>query len=378
MPPGSVKPSMTLSSVMTKREEADMTDSMEKFAGVTPDMKEGFQKLKEIFDKEVFELYIRQEQGYVPYMMNDALECYLVLTDCRCTGKYLPGYESCTVGYLSFKKEEKVLVVHQGEENIFTLWFREIQVKLEGYQYHKIGHFWLEGKGQEQWRQLVYMLGTVYDKYEYFGKIMCTSKEQELMRLMEFRPFRYWSPIKESLDSYYPDTVQGAAEFRKIAGLAGDRAMGRLAGIYEKVPLLFLERVIIRRMEKPCSQKLYQKIRELICKESSQYKKRDYGKEMNEQIEKERLYVEEELHRRGFQGKYPRFFKEGMEILAVEEHPFTVRFMEWEKFDFRIQLMVSEDFSGKKKDLGLNGGFFKGKERQGRIESVDCRESLHE
>ena len=155
---------------------------------------------------------------------------------------------------------------------------------------------------------------------------------------------------------------------RRIAGLAGDKAMAFLAGIYEKVPLIFLEKVIIYRMESPCSQKLYEKIRELVCQESIQYKKRDYGKEMNERIEKERLHVEDELYRRGFRGKYPRFSKEGMEILAVEEHPFTVGFMEWEKFDFRIQLMVSEDFSGKKKSLGLNGGFFKGKGRQGRIE----------
>ena len=113
-------------------------------------MEEGFQKLKEIFDKEVFELYLRQGQGYIPYMMNDALECYLVLKDCRCTGKYLKGYEESTFGYLSSEDGEEILVVHQGEENIFTLWFGKIQIKLKGYQYHPIGHFWLEGKGQEQ------------------------------------------------------------------------------------------------------------------------------------------------------------------------------------------------------------------------------------
>ena len=127
-----------------------MSESEEKLFGVTPEMEKGFQKLKEIFDKEVFELYIRQGQGYVPYMMNDALECYLVLTDCRCTGEYLTGYEESTLGYLSSAEGERILVVHQGEENIFTLWFREIRIKLEGYQYHRIGHFWLEGKGQEQ------------------------------------------------------------------------------------------------------------------------------------------------------------------------------------------------------------------------------------
>ena len=371
MPHGSVRPLMIRPSVMTEREAADMSESEEKLFGVTPEMEKGFQKLKEIFDKEVFELYIRQGQGYVPYMMNDALECYLVLTDCRCTGEYLTGYEESTLGYLSSAEGERILVVHQGEENIFTLWFREIRIKLEGYQYHRIGHFWLEGKGQEQWRQLVYMLGTVYDKYEYFGEAMCTPREQELMRLMEFRPFRYWSPVKESLDPYYPDTALGAAVMRKIADLAGDRAMAFLAGIYEKVPLIFLEKMIIWRMERPCSQKLYETLLNLVSAESGKYRKRDYGKEMNERIEKERARIQEELHCRGFQGEYPRFGKKGMEVLAVEEHPFTLGFMEWEKFDFRIRLMISKDSSGKKRNLGVNGGFFKGKGREGQIENAD-------
>ena len=88
---------------------------------------------------------------------------------------------------------------------------------------------------------------------------------------------------------------------------------------------------------------------------------------MNERIKQERTRIQEELHRRGFQGEYPRFYKKGMEILAAEEHPFTLGFMEWEKFDFRIRLMISEDSSGKARDLGLNGGFFKGKGREGRI-----------
>ena len=370
MPHGSARPLTIPFSVMTEKEAEDMTGSGGKLFGVTPEMEEGYRKLKEIFDKEVFELYIRQGQGYVPYMMNDALECYLVLTDCRCTGEYRTGYEGSTLGYLSSAEGERILVVHQGEENIFTLWFGEIRIKQEGYQYHRIGHFWLEGKGQEQWRRLVYMLGTVYDKYEYFGKAMCTPEEQELMRLMEFRPFRYWSPIKESLDPYYPDTALGAAVMRNIAVLAGDRAMAFLAGLYEKVPLIFLEKMIIWRMERPCSQKLYETLLHLVSAESEKYPERDYGKEMNERIEKERTRVQEELHRRGFQGEYPRFYKKGMEALAVEEHPFTLSFMEWEKFDFRIRLMVSEDSSGKKRDLGLNGGFFKGKGREGQIESV--------
>ena len=52
--------------------------------------------------------------------------------------------------------------------------------------------------------------------------------------------------------------------------------------------------------------------------------------------------MEDELDRRGFRGNYPRFSKEGLEILAVEEYRFTVGFMELEKFDFALQLMVIE------------------------------------
>ena len=80
---------------------------------------------------------------------------------------------------------------------------------------------------------------------------------------------------------------------------------------------------------------------------------------MNERIEKERARIQEELHRRGFQGEYPRFGKKGMEVLAVEEHPFTLGFMEWEKFDFRIRLMISKDSSGKK-EIWSKRGIFQG------------------
>ena len=95
---------------------------------------------------------------------------------------------------------------------------------------------------------------------KYFGEAMCTPREQELMRLMEFRPFRYWSPVKESLDPYYPDTALGAAVMRKIADLAGDRAMAFLTGIYEKVPLIFLEKMIIWRMGKALQPKNFMKL----------------------------------------------------------------------------------------------------------------------
>ena len=54
-------------------------------------------KLETIFEHQVFELCGPfEEHGstcyYVPYMMNDAVENYLVLRDCRLVGKFQPDF----------------------------------------------------------------------------------------------------------------------------------------------------------------------------------------------------------------------------------------------------------------------------------------------
>ena len=62
--------------------------------GLQKDMPESYGKLAEIFQFHVFELHLGEDRGrkadfYIPYMMNDALECYLVLRDAWMTGDYL-------------------------------------------------------------------------------------------------------------------------------------------------------------------------------------------------------------------------------------------------------------------------------------------------
>ena len=121
-------------------------------------------------------------------MMNDALECYLVLKDARITGEYLQldPEEFPLQAQIAQRDGQTALIVKQGSENIFTIWFREIEESFQCYQYHRIGHFWVEG--QEHWRQLVYMTGTIYDKYEYMKEKACSDLEMELMHLIEFPP----------------------------------------------------------------------------------------------------------------------------------------------------------------------------------------------
>jgi len=305
--------------------------------GLKKEMPDSYRKLAEIIKCQALEVCWKnsqngEKQTCIPYMMNDALECYLILENCRITGAYLPHCKEKTEAYLTEHNGSVGLVVKQGEDNVFTLWFEEITEHLACYQYHEIGHFWVQG--MEQWRQLVYMIGTIYDKYEYLGEEVCTEKELELIPLMEFAPFRAWSPVGNSLEDWYTDTITGVETMKKMALLAGKNG----AGVYQ---------VIYRK----------------VCEASNEYPRRDYGKEMNEKIKRQRKEMIHILEEKGFAGQYPCFRRGTMQVMAVEEHPFTI--FEAEDFVFRIQFMVS--VSSKENQI-LNFGFFKGRGNKGWIE----------
>ena len=340
----------------------------EALPGLQREMPDSYGRLAEVFRLHVFELYPGEERGrkrdyYIPYMMNDALECYLVLRDAWMTGDYLdldPG-EYPIQGQLAWKDDRAALIVKQGRENVFTIWFAELAEVFQCYQYHRIGHFWV--KGQEQWRQLVYMVGTVYEKYQYLGDAACSEAEKAFLRLIEFAPFRYWSPIHEPLDDRYPSTREGALCMRELALEAGDKRYARLAGLYGRFPVGFLKKKLARRLCDPGRQTLYELLYEKIRRASLAYPKRAYGEPLDGQILRERKQVHHRLHGAGFEGKYPVYTRGTVQVVAAEEHPFTT--MEAEDFTFRIRFFVSR--CRKEKEMGRCCGFFSGRGRQGRV-----------
>ena len=131
----------------------------------------------------------------------------------------------------------------------------DMEESIHCYQYHQIGHFWV--KGQEQWRQLAYMIGTIYDKYEYPGEKVLSRKEKELLRLMEFAPFREWSPINESLEDRYPATYEGIERMMALSKEAGDNSYARLLRICRKHPSKRIEHFLSRRLLSHKREKLY-------------------------------------------------------------------------------------------------------------------------
>lgn len=145
---------------------------------------------------------------------------------------------------------------------------------------------------------------------------------------------------------------------KKFAKEAGDGMYAFLTGIYEKFPAGFLEKRLASMLCSPAREPLYEMIYEKIRKASLAYPKRDYGEPLNTEILKKRKAVNRRLKKAGFEGRYPFYRKDDLQIVATEEHPFTC--MESRDFVFRIQFMVSKC----RKACGRNGGFFRSRDRK--------------
>lgn len=331
--------------------------------GLEPYHSQSYRKLAEIIKYQVLELYTEEHMGetvcFLPYMMNDGVESYLRLSHCQIMGVFEKEAQGEIQAWLEQTDGRKCLGIRQGTANVVTIWFQELKEETRFYSYHTIGHFWVEG--QEQWRQLVYIAGTIYDKYQYLGESSCNEEERKVSSLMEFLPFRFYSPVKDSLQEEYPETREGILRMKEMAKEAGDRQFLLLLELYRRFPGSVLDKCLVKQMQSPKRQRLYEVIWEHICRGSMAYPQRSYGKEKDQWMAKERREVQEKLNSWGWEGSYPDFRKGFFRIKAVEEQPFTK--MEAEDFGFRIQYMVS----GAKKNPGLNSGFFKGKGNQGRI-----------
>ena len=170
-------------------------------------MQDTFEMLEELLEQEQFELLFPKENGAqaewecyetyennerkqgekdslarvgkekIPgdirlvYLMNDAVESFLIFRDARLTGSYLENYEGPLKSSLSQEGDEYILVVWQGK-NVVTLFFRMLDLEVYLYNYGEIGHFWVPG--YEYLRQLEYRIAIARDKLEYLGEEFCT------------------------------------------------------------------------------------------------------------------------------------------------------------------------------------------------------------
>lgn len=294
--------------------------------------------------------------GYVPHIMNDGMECYMVLEDCRVVGTIIENWEGPT--QVDFADHTMGIRVRQGD-NVYTAWFSGVQRHLQLYRYHEIGHFWTSD--QEQWRRAVYMVGTIYDKIKYSPERAFSMEEAELSVLMEFLPFRLWSPVSESILPLYPDSRDGAEAFANLAEEAGCHKLARLSRRFGAKPGPLKAMRLSRLMCSAKNAAVYTLLMEKLAQASLAYPPRDYGPEKNAKMQAERDRVTQALYDNGFTGTYPLFRRPGMEVLAAEEHPFTI--LETDDYRFAIRFMVSQ-YPQHLKPPVICPGFFDGRGRK--------------
>lgn len=318
--------------------------------------------LNDLFDCNAFEMHANVQNIYIPYMMNDALECYLLLENGRITGEYLMDFKGDISANYANTENGYAIIFRQGDSNVFTVWFEHAYRMLQCYRYDEIGHFWV--KGAEHWRRLVYMIGTIYDKYEYMGEEVCTPEEIALLPLMEFAPFRAYSPIRESLDNFYTDTEAGLATMETLAREAKDESYLHLLKLYRFFPCSVLRNMLIQQLNHPRRIHLYELTATKVSEAAAVYPTRNYSDEITNKIKETREEITATLQAKGFWGSYPLFTKDTMQIFVAEEHPFTI--LDWEHYSFRTQFMVS---TANKPCEQLHYGFFNKSDNIGRIET---------
>lgn len=289
-----------------------------------------FQKLAQLIELDQFELL--EENFRLVYLMNDAVESFLVFENARMTGTYDKEYEGEIQAFLERQELGYVLAVHQGE-TVFTIFFEKLSLEVYLYNYGETGHFWV--KGYEYLRQIEYKIAILRDKYRYLGSEYCNAMEQKLVVLADFPPLNYccypavspkylvtdgkdWLVTKESIDVML-----------SLAKEASDTEMIKALKHYKSLPDKFHAKKIARMLHRSKHKNIVDILMQWLVNGASEYENRSFGEE-------DRRYqgVLEKAEERRKQLK-----KEGKDSCILREEPFVYA---KDSIEFRAYLMIWE------------------------------------
>ena len=207
--------------------------------------------LEELLEQDQFELLIPKDgmsgELRLVYLMNDAVESFLVFKNARMTGAYLEDYEGELTYSISKDGRGYALVVWQGEHAV-TILFEMLELEVHLYDYGEIAHFWVPK--YEYLRQLEYRIAILRDKYEYLGPEYCTPEEQKLAHLAYFPPLNYccYPAVPEKyivpIEDPWNPSEQALNVMEELAEKAGNRKLGRMLLLYRRFPYPFLAKRI--------------------------------------------------------------------------------------------------------------------------------------
>lgn len=298
-------------------------------------MYDTFEMLEELLEQQQFELLIEngieEKRIRLVYLMNDAVESFLIFDKVRLTGNYLENYEGPLKSSLSEEENQYVLSVWQGE-NVVTLFFENLELEVHLYNYGEIGHFWVPG--YEYLRQLEYRIAIARDKLEYLGEEFCTEEEIKLVQLADFPPLNYCCypavPAKYIVPKEAPWVPSEAAFaiMEELAEEAKDRSLLRLLAFYRHFPNSVIARLVARALHQNCHGAVIDLLTEKLKKEAADYPNRSFGekadKQLNSLIKKAKMLQQ-------------NLAEQGVKAEVLREEPFTTA---RDSLDFQVFLMV--------------------------------------
>lgn len=292
---------------------------------------EVLEKLVQLLEQDQFELIFTEQDIRLVYLMNDAVESFLVFQNVRMTGEYKDDYEGELDATLERQGQKYVLIVHQGD-TVVTLFFENLIQENHFYEYGTIAHFWV--KKYEYLRQLEYRLAILRDKYDYLGEKSCNEKEKQLAQLVDFPPLNYCCypavPAKYIVPRENPwePSEDALMVMEELAERAGDRFLKVVLKLYRKYPIPFLAKRIGNMLHRNRHSKVVDLIDREIQEASKKYPCRYFGRDIELKVHQTMNAVKERQN---------QLKEKGQQSVILREEPFTTA---QDSIAYKIYLMI--------------------------------------
>ena len=292
---------------------------------------EVLEKLAQLLEQDQFELIFTEQDIRLVYLMNDAVESFLVFQNVRMTGEYKDDYEGELDATLEKQGQKFVLIVHQGD-TVVTLFFENLIQENHFYEYGTIAHFWV--KKYEYLRQLEYRLAILRDKYDYLGEKSCNEKEKQLAQLVDFPPLNYCCypavPAKYIVPRENPwePSEDALMVMEELAERAGDRFLKIVLKLYRKYPIPFLAKRIGNMLHRNRHSKVVDLIDREIQEASKKYPCRYFGRDIELKVHQIMNAVKERQN---------QLKEKGQQSVILREEPFTIA---QDSIAYKIYLMI--------------------------------------
>ena len=299
--------------------------------------------LEELLEQDQFELLLPEYK--LVYMMNDAVESFLVFHGARMTGIYQDDYEGPLDASVTYENGEYVLVVHQ-DDSVVTLFYQSLSVEVHLYNYGEIGHFWV--KGAEYLRQIEYKIAIVRDKLDYLGAKYCNQTERKLAVLADFPPLNHccYPAVSEQYvvprENPWVPSAEAHQVMQELAATVEDKKLLRCLKFYQKHPWKRSAKKIAGMLQ----EKRHAEVTDLLMEElkmaAANYPRRKFTDEeenQNRKTEKRASERKRELEEQGFR---INIFREEPFIASRDSLQYKISLMIWEKKGKKRKVQIEE------------------------------------